>query len=478
MSVKLSDATVDTSVEGTERLVGLDGTTFKSMTPALLAAYTIDVLGDASTATPTTGDYLVGFRGEDEKRLTLDAVSAYAATYAWSAASTVTPALTGDSLLVLRSGVVYDMTVDTLSTYVLTGIQATVLNVSGLTPATLTHDDLLPICQTTTAKKATIESLETLLWTDFAAYAAALSPASAGADADKLYVLQSGVPKTISLTLMADYIAAEFIADNDLQADILGYLPTYIAALDAVTATTSTDVFYCLQGATGKKVTLAQISSYVEGQVSERPWTEVGASKYTATPASTSTITMSDTSDFLVGYPVRYQYSGSTYYGIVTAVSANALLTIAGAPLNVGAALQNLYVGRPERVVQRHFFIDTAFGSAVQDIFASVTYERFRWELADAYLVSFAATSGEADTGATEPKINVKIAGSLVSTNDSNNGLQLSSTAGTWTANSAVAVNTNYYDIARGDAVDIRCTAAGTNGDAECMSVDLTFVLE
>jgi hypothetical protein len=477
MSVKLSELTADVALAGTEKLIELDGTTTKTVTVDLVSAYVIDDLVASTAATPTTGDLLLGARGTDEKTFTLDLVSAYAVTYAYSNATTLASATTGDSLLVQRSGVTYDMTVDSLKTYVLTGIQATVLDLSGLGAATLANTDLLAICQTSTAKKATIASLETLLWTDFATYASALSAATAGADADKVYVLQSGVPKTISLTLIADYVAAEFIADNDLQADILGYLPTYIAALDSVTTHLSTDVFYCYQTATGKKTTLADISAYVVGQVALQPWTEISASDYTATPASTSTVTMTDTSALAVGYPVKYTYSGSTYYGIVTAISANALLTIAGAPLNTGADISALYVGRPERVVQRTMVVDTAFGDAVQDM-SAVTLHRGRWELADAYLVTFAATSGYVDTGASQPKVNVKLGGNLVSTNDTNKGVTLSGTPGTFTENSAVAVSTTNYDLTRGDAIDVRCTEAGTNGDAECLCVEMTFVLE
>lgn len=473
--VKLSEMDADVAVAGTEKLLELDGTTCKTMSVDTLVAYAIDELIAAASATPTTGDVLLGYRSTTEHSFTLDAVSSYALTYAYSNATTVTPAVTGDLLLVQRSGTVYDMNVDTLVTYALVGVQASVLDLSGLGTATLANTDLLAICQTTTAKKATIASLETLLWTDFATYAAALTAATAGADADKVYVLQSGVPKTISLTLIADYVAAEFIADNDLQADILDYLPTYIAALSAATLA-ATDVFYLYQTATGKRTTLQDITNYVAATIEQQPWTEVGASKYTTTPASTSTLTMTDTSDVVVGYPVRYQISGTFYYGVVTAVAANALLTVAGAPLS--GTIQNLYVGKPERVVVKHFFADTVFGNAVQDVGGAVTLEHFRWEMADAYLVTFVATSGVVDTGASEPKINVKVNAGLVSTADSNKGLTLSSTAGTWTANSAVAVNTTNYDITRGDTFDVRCTEAGTNGDAECLAVEITFVLE
>ena len=417
MTVKLSELAADASVTGVEKLLVLDGSTTKTMTADQMAAYSIDVLAAAATATPTTGDYLVAYRGTDEKRLTLDACALYSWVYAFSVATTVTPAVTGDSIMVLRSGVFYDMTIDTLKTFAMTGAQATVLDLSGLGAATLANTDLLAICQTTTAKKATIASLETLLWTDFATYAGALTAASTIADADKFYVLQSGTPKHVPASVLSTYI------DTDA------------------------------------------------------PWKTIATSKYTATPPSTSTISMSDTSDFAVGYPVKYTYGGTAYYGMVTTVTANTLIYVTGAPLDTGQDLTALSVGRPERIVTKEYFVDTAALGAVQDIFSAVTYERHRWDVADAYLVSFAATLGTVDTG-TQPKVNVKIASGVVCTADSNKGIQLSATPGTWVAPTAVAISTTNYDIAMGDAIEVRCTEAGTNGDAECLSVICTFVLE
>ena len=95
-----------------------------------------------------------------------------------------------------------------------------------------------------------------------------------------------------------------------------------------------------------------------------------------------------------------------------------------------------------------------------------------------AYLVAFAATCGEADTGAAQPKVNVKVDDSLVSTNDSNKGLQVSGTPGTWTANSAIAVSVSNYAITKGDSIEVRCTEAGTNADAADLTINLLFVYE
>ena len=764
--VKLSAVPADSAVGGSEKLLALDGTTTKTLTTTQMAAYAIDVLGAAATATPTTGDYILAYRTTDEKRLTLDAVSSYVVASAWSVATTATSCSSGDLLLLQRSGVVYDTNIDTIKTYVNTGAQATVLNISALDAATLATTDLFPVCQTTTPKKVALSAIETKLWADRVTYVNALTAVTSGADSDLFWVIQggaekkvtaqtlaayvaaeiasdmlgdvfddadtvvatqdgdvylferSGVRKVCNAEYVADYVIAEFAGEGALtaltgdklagwhgatagtftvdtvsafvQAAIHGWAPVttllatdtiflarsstgkqvtvdnladhiladyvidsstlenatlstddeflvfevgvakistlgeletklwadyqaYVAALTDVTTLADADAFYvldggvgsptakhttaleiatyvtaelwdsaaaasvatgntfllnvggdtkeatvdqlatfihtssqatilnlttlseqssisatdklllcqsttpvyaeltdvadsvldlmddyvdalspttsltgaeklyCLQSGTALTTTIADIASHAAAEVAEQPWTLVAGSKYTATPASTSTITMSDTSDFTIGTPVKYVYNGATYYGIVTAINANALLTIAGATLATGGGandLTALYAGTPERVVNVEYFVGTAYGGAVQDIFSAVTYERHKWQHADAYLVAFGATNGVADTGVAQPKVNVKVAGNLVSTSDSNKGISVSATPGTWTDNTAVDISTTNYDIARGDAIDIRCTEAGTNGDADCLSVSLVFVLE
>ena len=66
----------------------------------------------------------------------------------------------------------------------------------------------------------------------------------------------------------------------------------------------------------------------------------------------------------------------------------------------------------------------------------------------------------------------------ICAVNDDSKGIQLPGASGTWVNNSAIAIDNDKYDIARDDVIDIRCTAAGTNGDAECLTVSLTLVYE
>lgn len=202
-------------------------------------------------------------------------------------------------------------------------------------------------------------------------------------------------------------------------------------------------------------------------------WTEVTG--FTATPASTSTLTFgtNKTAVLKVGLPVRYTIASTIYYGKITASASN-LLTIAGAPM--GGDVTKLEYGVPEQVVVVNFFVSGNYGDGVADLLATDMNTYFRWQQSKAYLVAFSCTEKIVDTG-TEPKVNVKVNSSAVSTNDTSLGVQLT-TAGAWVDNSAVAINTTYYDINPNDPVEIACTAAGGTGDAAYLTVQATFVLE
>jgi len=103
-------------------------------------------------------------------------------------------------------------------------------------------------------------------------------------------------------------------------------------------------------------------------------------------------------------------------------------------------------------------------------------FSPMKWSGPKAYLVAFSGVQMTVDTG-TEPKINIQINNAAVSTADSNNGIQLS-TSGTWVDNSAIAISTTNYDINRGEELEVDCTAAGGTGDAENLTVQCVFVLE
>lgn len=214
------------------------------------------------------------------------------------------------------------------------------------------------------------------------------------------------------------------------------------------------------------------------GSSNESRWTAIGASKYTATPASTSQITMSDTSDCSAGRAIRYKYNGSTYYGRIKTVTTDTSIDIQGAPLDTGHDLTELAIGAQCMSSQSSYCVSTAYGDGTTAtlLFTDMKTKE-KWLLPKAHLVYFEAMHETVAT-VTQPKINVLVNAQRVSTNDSNNGVQLS-TSGAFVGNSDVAINTSYYDINPGEALELEVTAAGdSTASAKYLSVFCYWVFE
>ena len=214
--------------------------------------------------------------------------------------------------------------------------------------------------------------------------------------------------------------------------------------------------------------------------VSANPWLPfIKTTDFNDQAASTSTITMvtDQTATIKVGSPIKFKLSGSYYYAICTAITSN-LLTIADAPLTTGDGdLTELFVGPASQVQQISFFVSSTYADGTEDdLLRDDMHSPFRWDGPKAYCVFFAGVQATVDTG-TEPKVNLEINNAVVSTNDSNNGIQLGA-ADTWVDNSAVAINTSNYDINRGEELEVACKVAGGTGDAANLTIQATLVLE
>jgi len=536
----------DPAVSGDMILADRSGTIYQ-IDVDTLAAFALDsgAATDAVTSMLAGDDFFI-YRDGVRKLIDVAYVASYVTETVWSS-DAVTTLLSSDDILIGRSAATKIITLANLETQIVTDTKTTFLDISGLSAATLGATDEFLVNQSGVAKKAALSAIETKLWADFATYAGALTDAGTVADANKFYILQSGVPKYCTATEIATYITAELWAAetasevvtadtilinhsgtmyeatvdylatfvnasaqatvldisgldeatiggtdymlfcqtatgrqatvDDLAAYVHGEIATFTAALDPIATLADADLIYCVQGGVAKKLTASTLAGYAVTAANELPWQEIDGSKYTTTPTSTSTIAMTDTSDLAIGMPVKYTYSSTDYFGIVTSISTNASITIAGAPLDIAHDLSALWVDTVRPAEQVDYTVWNVYDGDVQDIFANIDGRYVKWQKAKAYLVGFSVNHVQADTGATQPSVNVKINGSLVSTEDSTHGPQLS-TAGTWVDSSAVAINTSNYDINRGEAVEVRCTVPGTNGDAECLNISLIFVYE
>ncbi|MEN6550216.1 MAG: hypothetical protein ABFE07_29580 [Armatimonadia bacterium] len=265
--------------------------------------------------------------------------------------------------------------------------------------------------------------------------------------------------------------------DNLSRVDGLDHTTAEVkAAVDAVeTLTTPADINAAVEFVDQLTSTPAEIDAAVADRASVVEWQTISTSSYTATPASTSRITMSSTAGLKAGLALRYSYNGGTYYGIITALSANSYIDLAGAPLDTGQNLTALAFGSTAKVIQVDFFVADTYADGADDtLLASDMNTAFSWMGPKAYLVAFKVKHKTDDSG-TQPKVNVMVNGQAVGTEDSGNGPTVSTS---WVYGSAVALDATKYDINKDEAVEVACKAAGGTGDAADLTVECLFVLE
>lgn len=269
--------------------------------------------------------------------------------------------------------------------------------------------------------------------------------------------------------------------------------------LPTVSTLNEADIVCMAQGGTSKQVTRAQLrkfladnpqdgdalvyrsasADWVPGAAS--PWKGILASRYTTTIGGTpSVITMSVTSDMAVGLPVRYVVSGSTRYGIITALTANTSITVAGPSLVAAAVISALAVGTLGQVHQMWLPMVQAANYSTDlgtDHLSVYGLSFLKWQGPKAYCVAFSGTH-KTVTSTTKGKVNLLVNGARVSTADSNNGIQLGA-SGAWVDNTAVEINTSNYDVNYGESIEVELTVVSTGGSADdYLTLVATFVEE
>lgn len=200
-------------------------------------------------------------------------------------------------------------------------------------------------------------------------------------------------------------------------------------------------------------------------------WTE--ETHFTATPASTSTLTMTEDVRGTVkaGMGLRYTISSVEYYGKVTAITAS-LLTVAGVPLS--GDLTSLFWCDPSRVVQIDYMIRDSFADAAQNnllLTDMTTYSR--WHLAEARLVQIHNIVVSKDTGALQPRVNISVGGNKVCTSNSGAGTEVNTT---WSS-TVVDISTTNYVVASNAAIEVTVDGNSTNFNSKNLTISGVFVL-
>lgn len=250
-----------------------------------------------------------------------------------------------------------------------------------------------------------------------------------------------------------------------------------ISALPSAGSISNTDVFPVSQGSTTRKVAW---STMLSAFLSASSASAISSGNYTALPASVSTINFSNTTGVTVGAPIRITQSsqGIAKFYIVTSVTTNTQISVAGPPLVIGDSISEIAIVPQSRAVQVEIFIPGAY-DLEDDTTALIlrgTRSSLRWQMPKARLVRASFAHRVPGTG-TQPNVNVSIAGTSVFTDNTNAGALLSGSANTWVSVGAGTAALANYVVNFGDAIELVLNA-GANLDARDLSASLTFVLE
>ena len=222
--------------------------TGRTATGANVATYVVGTQNSAASSGATVaGDSFLIFRSGTQYKTDVGSLSTYVLASAWSAASG-SPVVTGDKIAIGRSGTTYSVTVDQLKTYVQSGVQSSVLDLTGLSSAVLASGSLLLIGDGTTPKKSTLADFETQLWTDYKSYVTNLSSVVTLANADTFYVIQSNTAKKIA------------------SSDIAAYAETAMWSKSVITPAAG-DNFWMRRGTTSYRVDIGALASYLSTAV-------------------------------------------------------------------------------------------------------------------------------------------------------------------------------------------------------------------
>jgi hypothetical protein len=179
-----------------------------------------------------------------------------------------------------------------------------------------------------------------------------------------------------------------------------------ISELAETTSMLGTDEFPIARTGTTRKINADNLIDYLGSTLR---WRMISDAIYTALPLSTSRITMSDTSGFVVGDPVRVLQGVNLRYGIVNAISANTYIEIVGELMASGVEIDELSVGAQSQFVQIDLWAGGDYAGATSTtLLKDKSRGYFRWNNRPARRVwrNHESDSGDTDDFEDQPDAN------------------------------------------------------------------------
>ena len=207
MGVKISDATPKGSSDGTELIGVSDSLSAKSISAANIKDYTIDQIEAIGAGnTPTDADSVFILQDAGLKPVDIDLIAQHAIDIIWAKAAEATPI--GADVMALKDDgdVEKTVTLTVLAEYIRSAIEGDILDISDLGTGTPADADFLLLCQGSVGKKVTYLALTTAIYAALDTYVNALAAVTVSAPTDVFYVIQGGQEKKVTLAEIATYL--------------------------------------------------------------------------------------------------------------------------------------------------------------------------------------------------------------------------------------------------------------------------------
>lgn len=248
-----------------------------------------------------------------------------------------------------------------------------------------------------------------------------------------------------------------------------------ISELPDAAPLTSGNFFAVSQGPDTFKATAGQVVDAVAAAAAAQV---VSGSRYTALPATTSTITFSDTTGLLPGQPLAVTQTSESIRKsyIIESVTTDTQITVSGPPLALGDAIAEIALLPTSSLVQIDMVIPAQyeFSGDTNTLIARETKSKVTWLLPLARLVKLRATHNTPSTG-TQPFINASIDGNNVFSDNASDGAQMSGVSLTWVSAGLGTASLANYTAVHGSDIEITLKS-GSVKDSQDLTVTLLFL--
>lgn len=198
--IRISDMTPDTEMQGAEIIPVSDAGAARSITTGGIRDFVLKAIEELDVVPVVTGeDNIYILQNGALKGVDINHVSQFVIDAIWGRGAGT--AVAGGDIIPLKDAGSIEkvVTAEKLADYILGAIKSRVLDVSGLDAVTPGLGDNLLIVQGTTAKKTTMQAVNDAIYAAFKTYVAGLGAAATPNDTDKLYVIQGGAEKQLSI---------------------------------------------------------------------------------------------------------------------------------------------------------------------------------------------------------------------------------------------------------------------------------------